>query len=132
MPETPIRAAIRCLGPLLLLAYSPVHADECACPAADSDVHDRRPVAHKPPANDPATTTTNIVGDKVEYKVNGNMVLSGNVVMDQGDRKIRADQLEYDAVGKQAKVNGGVEYSSPELIVRGNSGQLLAHARRHL
>jgi LPS-assembly protein len=111
------------LGLSLLLACSPARADECACPPADSEVQDRKPAAR------PATSTkdlarlpTVIDGDKVEYQVNGNMVLSGNVILIQGDRKIRADHLEYDATRNQARMEGGVEYSDPELTVRGNSG----------
>ena len=83
---------------------------------------DRRLPAHPVARADPTKTPTTIDGDQVEYQVNGNMVLSGNVVMVQGDRKIRADHLEYDAAQNQAKLVGGVEYTDPVLIVRGNSG----------
>jgi LPS-assembly protein len=71
---------------------------------------------------DPAKVTTTIDGDKVEYNVNGDAVLSGNVEMHQGDKSIRADRLEYDAANQHAKLDGGVEFSNPVMTVRGNSG----------
>ena len=40
------------------------------------------------------------------FDVNGNAVLSGNVVMRQGDKVIRADRLEYDAKTGQRQAHG--------------------------
>ena len=57
------------------------------------------------------------------FDVNGNAVLSGHVVMRQGDKVIRADRLEYNAKTGQAKLTGAVEFSSPALKVRGSSGE---------
>ena len=51
------------------------------------------------------------------------LVLSGKVVMQQGDRKIRADHLELNPQDRSAKLEGGVEYTDPNLVVRGNSGE---------
>ena len=42
--------------------------------------------------------------------------------MRQGDRLITADCLQYDARTQRAKLEGGVEYEDPQLIVQGNSG----------
>jgi LPS-assembly protein len=122
VPETPSKVAIRGLALLLLLAHSPAHADEAACPATDSARQGRTPAPAPTAKVDPSTTPTTIDGDQVEYKVNGNMVLSGNVVMKQGDREIRADHLELNPNDRSAKMEGGVEYSDSRLIVRGNSG----------
>ena len=75
-------------------------------------------------SGEPADDRVSIEADDkdFEFDVNGNAVLSGNVVMRQGNRVIRADRLEYDAATGRAKLGGGVEFSSPELTVRGSSG----------
>ena len=78
-------------------------------------------VTTTPSANDPVTIEAD---DKdFTFDVNGNAVLSGNVVMRMGDKVIRADRLEYDAKSGRAKLTGAVEFSGPELKVRGSSGE---------
>src|SRR4029077_18505340 len=78
----------------------------------------------KPPADDPAAPTPIEADDKdFTFDANGNAVLSGHVVMRQGDKVIRADRLEYNAKTGQAKLTGAVEFSSPVLKVRGSSGE---------
>ena len=78
----------------------------------------------KPAADDPATPVTIEADDKdFTFDANGNAVLSGHVVMRQGDKVIRADRLEYNAKTGQAKLTGAVEFSSPVLKVRGSSGE---------
>ncbi|HSU42492.1 MAG TPA: LPS assembly protein LptD, partial [Polyangiaceae bacterium] len=57
-----------------------------------------------------------------QYEVNGNARLCGNVEMRQGDRRIRADCLEYDAAKQSAKLEGGIVYTDPQLTVRGGDG----------
>jgi LPS-assembly protein len=122
VPETSIKAAFRGLGLSLLLVLEAAHADEPPCPPSYSEAQDPGPATSPASTADPAKLPTEISGEKVEYTLNGNMVLSGNVIMQQGDRKVRADHLEYDAADRNVKVEGGVEYSDPALKVRGNSG----------
>ncbi|HET7810878.1 MAG TPA: LPS assembly protein LptD [Steroidobacteraceae bacterium] len=126
MPETSFRAAISGLALLPLLAQSPAHADETPCPSSVDESQVRPAAAPAAPRPDPASTSTEISGDKVEYNLHGHAVLSGNVLMQQGDRRIRADYLEYDAERQQALVKGGVEYSDPTIVLRGNSGSYSA------
>jgi LPS-assembly protein len=125
VPETSIKAALRGLG-LAILISCDAHADEAPCPPSgrlSEDLPDARKSAEQPSeAVDPAKLPTDVTGDKVEYKVNGNLVLSGNVVMQQGDRKIRADHLEMNPQDRSAKLEGAVEYSDPNLVVRSGSG----------
>ena len=122
VPETLIKTAFRGLGLLLLLTHRLAHADESPCPPVHTGT-DAPPPAQAAEASDPAKTPTTIDGDNVEFNVNGNMVVSGDVVMQQGERKIRADHLEYNRATQGAKLEGGVEFSDPNLIVRGNSGE---------
>lgn len=102
-------------------------ADETPCPPPSGT---RNPPIENESAAGPAPDSTDkratIDGDEVEYSVNGNAVLSGNVEMRQGNRVLRADHLEYDAENQRAKLEGGVEFSDPTLTVRGNSGSYSA------
>jgi len=118
---TSTRAAIAGLA-IALLANSTAAADDPPCPPAVREDTATAAPAPATPAADPADSPTTIDGDKVEYNVNGNAVLSGNVVLEQGGRRIRADHLEYDAANQSAKLEGGIEYSDPMFTVRGNSG----------
>jgi hypothetical protein len=64
-------------------------------------------VATAPSADDPVIIEAD---DKdFTFDVNGNAVLSGNVVMRMDDKVIRADRLEYDAKSGRAKLTGAVE-----------------------
>ena len=68
-------------------------------------------VPPKPAADVPATPVDEQVSIEADDKdftfdVNGNAVLSGNVVMRQGDKVIRADRLEYNAKSDSAKLTG--------------------------
>jgi LPS-assembly protein len=76
------------------------------------------------PRTDPSREPVTIESDDNNFTadVDGSVVVSGNVVMRQGDRSIRTDHLEYDAEEGKAKLEGGVEYKDPQLTVRGNSG----------
>jgi LPS-assembly protein len=120
VPLTSKKAATRGLGLLLLLALG-ARADEPVCPRpAEPEGAPVPAPARTDPSNEPVTIESddkNFTAD-----VNGNVVVSGNVVMRQGDRSIKTDHLEYDAQEGKAKLEGGVEYKDPQLTVRGNSG----------
>ncbi len=113
------------LGLTLLVAMSialpSAHADETTCPPSAVAVPPK-PSEQAEPAPEPGDGKATIDGDKIEYNVNGNAVLSGNVEMRQGNRVIRADHLEYDTENQRAKLEGGVEFIDPAFKVRGNSG----------
>ncbi|HLA74061.1 MAG TPA: LPS assembly protein LptD [Steroidobacteraceae bacterium] len=105
---------------MLLLAFG-ARADDPVCPKpAVVTGAPPPPTIRTDPSKEPVTLDfddKNFTAD-----VNGNVVASGNVVMRQGDRKIRTDHIEYDAQTSKAKLEGGIEYTDPQLIVRGNSG----------
>jgi LPS-assembly protein len=111
---------------LLLLALtfqSPAWAQTCDAecpqpPAADATAPDAAKSADTD--NEPVTIEAD---DKdFSFDVNGNAVLSGNVVMRQGSKLVRADRMEYDSKTGRFKFVGAVEFSSPALKVRGSSG----------
>ena len=123
MPETSITVAIRGLGLSLLLAFHAAHADEPPCPpTAPAVTADAQPAAPATPPNPDAPITIESDDKDFEFDVDGNARLCGNVEMKQGDRRVRADCLEYNSKTQDAKLKGGIEYSDPMLTVRGNSG----------
>lgn len=130
MPETSTRAKANGLGHLLALAallgvHSAARADEPVCPRPESyQAEAALPALPAPPAEpvDPEKLPIDIDAGKADYTLDGVAVLSDNVVMQQGDRRIRADHLEFDTTTRRATVRGGVEYSDPTLTVRGNNG----------
>jgi LPS-assembly protein len=117
---TPIRTAPTILC-LLLFAVAPVRADDrVECPQPPGPA-----TPEETPADDAASTgpiTIESDADDFEFDVAGNGRLCGNVQMRQGNRVIRADCLQYDARSQSAKLEGGVEYSDPRAVIRGNNG----------
>jgi LPS-assembly protein len=115
-------------APLLLILaltfQSPAWAQTCEeeCPKPVAEVVP--PKSTDVPAA-PVDDRVFIEADDKDFKfdVNGNAVLSGNVVARQGDKVIRADRLEYDAKNGRFKLTGAVEFSGPALKVRGSSGE---------
>ena len=114
-------------APLLLLlgvaSFSPAiaRADvDCPQPAVAEAGPPPADAAEASDDNEPVTIEAD--DRDFNFDVNGNAVLSGNVVMTQGNKVIRADRLEYDSKTGQAKIAGAVEFSSPALKVRGSSG----------
>jgi LPS-assembly protein len=111
---------------LLLVLAPPVHSAE-PCPdseaATDAVPGPATATAESP---EPAITDEPISieadDDDFRFDVNGNARACGNVEMRQGDRVIRTDCLEYDAETQNVKLEGGVEYSDPDVKVRGGNG----------
>jgi LPS-assembly protein len=53
---------------------------------------------------------------------NGDATLQGNVHVRQGDREIRAEDVEYDGDSNSFKVRGKVDYEDPMVKLTGNDG----------
>jgi LPS-assembly protein len=126
--ETSTATLLMLLG---VATFSPavVHADETA-PADDTVCPQPASAEGVPPppavaATEPADERITIEADDKDFTfdASGNAVLSGNVVMRMGDKVIHADRLEYDAKNGRAKLTGAVEFSGPQLKVRGSSGE---------
>ena len=75
------------------------------------------------PAGKPVTT-----GGKVSIEsdsmvgVNGQLILHGHVVVRQGDRKIKANQVQYDRNNNSLRTQGGIDYTDPLVHVTGAGG----------
>jgi LPS-assembly protein len=77
-------------------------------------------------ADELAKEPIDVSSDDARLGVNGDAVLAGNVVVTQGDRRITADSVTYDAAAGNLSVDGNVEYRDPLLTVRGSSGRYSA------
>ncbi len=126
VPATPIRTAFPLL--LLLTAWGPARAAdgperaECPKPAVAKSAVSVSDLAKESEeaARQPITIESD--SEDFEFDRDGNGRLCGNVQMRQGNRVIKADCLEYDSKNQSAKLEGGVEYSDPRAVIRGNNG----------
>src|SRR6516162_7000767 len=64
----------------------------------------------------------NIASDEATLSVDGNATLKGNVEARQGERQIRADQLEYDSKAGSMRSDGHIDYQDPLVHVAGAAG----------
>jgi LPS-assembly protein len=55
----------------------------------------------------------------------GNVQIDGGVVAQQGEHRLSAEHLSLDKAREHIEVRGKVEYSNPQLIVRGNTGSFI-------
>jgi LPS-assembly protein len=110
-----MRAAAVGLGLTWLFTGAQARAADPLCP-------DPRPapVADTEPA--PTDDRIHISADEGELNIEGNSALSGNVLLRQGERQIRADHLEYDAASERFSLEGAVRYSDPTLTLSGSDG----------
>ncbi|MDB6087717.1 MAG: hypothetical protein JWN85_501, partial [Gammaproteobacteria bacterium] len=86
------------------------------------------PTSTAPPGAAPAAKgiasggDIDITSDQAILGINGNATLTGHVEVHQGDREIKANQVEYDAQTKGIKSHGGVDYTDPIVHVVGQGG----------
>lgn len=74
-----------------------------------------------------ASGNISVTSDQSSYDVvSGNVILKGNVEAHQGDRQLRANELEYDAKNASLSTNGHVQYQDPLVDVSGNGGSYSA------
>jgi len=61
--------------------------------------------------------------DHATLSVDGNAELKGNVIVRQGDREIRADQIEYNSKTNGFKTDSGLQYEDPIVRITGDGGK---------
>jgi LPS-assembly protein len=91
------------------------------CPASSGSFASVAPRAALPTAPAP-DAPIDISSDNARLGVDGNALLSGNVRVTQGDRRLQADDVEYDAKSMSFKVRGSVRYEDPVLRASGSNG----------
>jgi LPS-assembly protein len=77
-----------------------------------------------PSANGDSNTSDSIqiTSDDADLSLEGDAKLSGNVLVRQGDRRIRADDVRYDAATQRFNVDGAVQYEDSLVRATGSSG----------
>jgi LPS-assembly protein len=60
--------------------------------------------------------------DQVNFGVDGNGSLKGNVVVHQGDRQIHADEIQYNSKTNTVKTDSSLKYEDPLVTITGNGG----------
>ncbi|HUE48758.1 MAG TPA: LPS-assembly protein LptD [Steroidobacteraceae bacterium] len=88
------------------------------------------PAAGAAPAAKPLRGEGNFYldSDTATLGVDGNSTLKGHVVVRQGEREIRANELEYDAHDTSVRTAGHIDYSDPLVRVTGEGGSYSAAA----
>jgi LPS-assembly protein len=108
-----------------------VRGQEPPCPSSRPDTESTttttRP-ATRPPSSRKVDDTADIElsSDTATVGADGNAQLSGNVVVEQGDREIRANDAQYSQNENAFKVEGNVDYNDPVLHATGGGGSYSA------
>ena len=74
----------------------------------------------------PDDDTINVTSDKAIIGVDGNATLQGNVEVTQGEREIRANEVEYNGNQRSIQSNGHIDYADPLVHVAGAGGSYSA------
>jgi LPS-assembly protein len=69
-----------------------------------------------------------VTSDQATLGVDGNATLTGNVLLRQGEREIRANEVEYDAHNTSVSTAGHIDYRDPLVHVTGAGGSYSAAA----
>jgi LPS-assembly protein len=123
--SNPIWIAIVSFGTITSVA----HADDASCPSQATP-----PLLS--PRTAPASTTaptgigkigatggpTDVTADHAIWDIDGKGTLTGNVDIRQGDREIKANQVQYDRNDGGIKGEGGVDYTDSIVHVTGDGG----------
>jgi LPS-assembly protein len=124
MPRlNPISFAILSLAAVVPLAQA---ADQsCASPTVPSLLPQQPPASTQKPKGEKGVTSGGPIGveaDQSDYDVTRDTaIFKGNVVIRQGDRQLKADQVQIDSK-KNVKGQGGVDYTDPIVHILGSGG----------
>jgi LPS-assembly protein len=107
-------------------------ADPPPCPSVAADNRSTATTTTAPPpVRQPAVPKlededVDLSSEKAEVGVDGTAILKGNVVVKQGEREIRAENVDYNQNENSFKVEGGVDYDDPLVHVTGGGGSYSA------
>jgi LPS-assembly protein len=122
--QNPIWLAILSFGALICVA----RADPQSCPSQVIPSllpHTSAPSSKQKPRTEKSVATggdVNVQADKSEYDVTSDTaIFTGNVVIRQGERLLKADRVQIDT-NKNVKGQGGVDYTDPIVHILGAGG----------
>jgi LPS-assembly protein len=103
-------------------------ADAPLCPSQQTPPVAQSPTPATPPESakerkpDLKDGAIDIQSDHATLGVNGNAALHGNVIVRQGDREIKADEIEYNSKNNGFKTDSGLQYQDPMVQITGQGG----------
>ena len=115
----------------------PARAEDPPCPSQNPQGLTGAPAASAPgsspapaaaPAKGEPDNSIDVTSDKATLGANGNASLKGNVRVRQGEREIKANQVDYDPAGGSLKSDGHIEYRDPLVQMTGAGGSYSAAA----
>jgi len=127
MPSLPKALPIVCCVLAAVVSAAEPPAAETAgmqqplrCPAPSSAPKSTTPPLR--PINTPSDAPIEITSDGAALDLDGDAALQGNVELRQGNRRLQAQDVEYDAVTRRFRVDGTIAYSDGTLEASGRSG----------
>ena len=109
-------------------ALPAARADEPPCPTQVAPAGPAPAARASLPAPAPRAGNIEVSSDQALLGVDGNATLEGNVVVREGEREIRADQIEYDSRDTSLRTTGSIDYRDPLVHVAGEGGSYSAMA----
>jgi LPS-assembly protein len=103
-------------------ALPPGASGDCVWPEADVPAVAAPVAADDVKPESAGKRPVQIRGGNAEMTRAGDAKLSGGVSISQGDREVTAESATYDAKAQSFRVEGDVEYRSPEIRLKGGSG----------
>ena len=103
-------------------ALPPAGASECMWPGDPETAATAAQPAPGAEASESEERPVQVRSGHAEMTREGDAKLSGGVTILQGEREVSADAATYDASERRFKVEGDVEYRSPDLRLKGGSG----------
>ena len=95
---------------------------QAPCPASAPTTVGGRPPPPPPRPADDDDSPIQVSADDATIGSNGHAALKGNVVVKQGDRQIKADDVQYQQADSSFKAEGDVDYNDPLVHVTGGGG----------
>ena len=99
-------------------------ADECLWPSYVDPPAEAAPAADGVAVKGPDELPVQVKsGGGAEVTREGDAKLTGGVTIVQGDRELSADSATYDASERRFEVEGDVEFRSPDVRLKGGTGE---------
>ena len=94
----------------------------CPAPSSLRPAKPAAPVAAVAPPSTPADEPIEVQSDGATLDLDGDASLKGDVDLRQGGRRLRAEDVEYDAKTRRFSINGQISYTDGTLQASGQAG----------
>jgi len=94
----------------------------CPAPSSMRPTKPAAPVAAVAPTPTPADEPIEVQSDGATLDLDGDASLKGDVDLRQGERRLRAEDVDYDAKTRRFSINGQISYTDGTLQASGQAG----------